>query len=310
MKKWLLSLSVLLILVIACIYIFIPDTLKISQVTIIRSAKNSAYRFLSEESNWGKWWPGDSTQKKNVFTYKNSRYQIMPKLRTIVDVVIQHGSSDINSTIDIIPLTNDSLAIQWQCSMASGLNPVKKILDYNKATDIKENMDSILQHFRLFVENPENVYGILIQQTSTKDTLLICTKTRMVSYPTTADTYDLINKLRKHIIPYGAKENGYPMRNITQLDSGGFQMMVAIPIDKELKDNGIFFSRRLIPGRFLTTEVKGGPYTVKNAQQRIILYMQEYKRMSMAIPFESLITDRSIETDTSKWITKLFNPVL
>jgi hypothetical protein len=100
------------------------------------------------------------------------------------------------------------------------------------------------------------------------------------------------------------------MRNITQLDSGGFQIMVALPIDKELKTEAIFFPSKMVPGRFLVAEVKGGPGTVDDAQNQIRLYMQEYKRMSLAIPFESLITDRSIEADTSKWVTKLFNPVL
>ena len=132
---------------------------------------------------------------------------MQPKLRTTVDVLIQHDGSDINSTIDIIPLANDTTGIQWQCSMASGLNPVGKIMNYNKAVDIKKNIDDILQHFQVFIENLDNVYGIQIQQSSTKDTLLICTKSRMAEYPTTADTYNLINKLKKHIIPYGAKQS-------------------------------------------------------------------------------------------------------
>jgi hypothetical protein len=310
MKKWLIILSVLIILALACIYFFIPATLNISQVTLVRSAKSSAYRFLSEKNNWRKWWPGDSSQKNNSFYYKNVRYQMQPKLRTTVDVLIQQGDSGINSTIDIIPLSNDSIGIQWQCSIASGLNPVRKIMNYNEAVAIKKNMDDILEHFQVFIENLDNVYGIHIEQSSTKDTLLICTKSRMTKYPTSADTYNLINKLRKHIISYGAKQTGYPMRNITQLDSGGFQIMVALPIDKELKTENIFFPSRMVPGRFLVAEVKGGPGTVDEAQKQIRLYMQEYKRMSLAIPFESLITDRSIETDTSKWVTKLFNPVL
>ena len=224
---------------------------------------------------------------------------MQPKLRTTVDVLIQHDGSDINSTIDIIPLANDTIGIQWQCSMASGLNPVGKIMNYNEAVDIKKNIDDILQHFQVH-----------IQQNSTKDTLLICTKSRMAEYPNTAYTYNLIKKKKKHIIPYGAKQTGYPMRNITQLDSGGFQIMVALPIDKELKTEAIFFPSKMVPGRFLVAEVKGGPGTVDDAQNQIRLYMQEYKRMSLAIPFESLITDRSIEADTSKWVTKLFNPVL
>lgn len=309
MKKWIISLLVLVLIAIACIFIFIPSELYISQVTILRSSKNASYRFLSDESNWKKWWPIDSATNKDPFNYNGYQYQLLPKTTTDVDVLIQHEKLDLKTTINITPLVRDSIAIQWRCTMLSGHNPITKIFRYNEATRVKKNMGNILEHFQSFMQNLDNVYGIHIDQTSTKDTLLICTKSQFSRYPTTADTYVLINKLKKFIDVSGAKQTGIPMRNITKMDSGVYQMMVAIPIDKFLEKKNEFFPNRLIPGQFLVAEVKGGQNTIDEAQRQIRLYMEEYKRLSMAIPFESLITDRSIQPDTSQWITKLFNPV-
>jgi hypothetical protein len=38
-------------------------------------------------------------------------------------------------------------------------------------------------------------------------------------------------------------------------------------------------------------------------------YFADYKRVAMAIPFEYLVTDRETETDTTKWVTRIYAPV-
>jgi len=36
----------------------------------------------------------------------------------------------------------------------------------------------------------------------------------------------------------------------------------------------------------------------------------DYQRAIIAIPFQMLITDRTKETDSTKWITRLYYPVV
>jgi hypothetical protein len=38
-------------------------------------------------------------------------------------------------------------------------------------------------------------------------------------------------------------------------------------------------------------------------------YVEDNKKTSPAIPYQSLITNRLTETDTTKWVTKLYYPV-
>jgi hypothetical protein len=38
-------------------------------------------------------------------------------------------------------------------------------------------------------------------------------------------------------------------------------------------------------------------------------YISDYQRTVMAIPFQSLVTDRRKEADTTKWLTKLYFPI-
>jgi hypothetical protein len=63
-------------------------------------------------------------------------------------------------------------------------------------------------------------------------------------------------------------------------------------------------------GNILITEVKGGPASIKKAFNEMETYITDYRRTAPAIPFQSLITDRSKEPDTSKWVTKIYYPVM
>jgi hypothetical protein len=62
-------------------------------------------------------------------------------------------------------------------------------------------------------------------------------------------------------------------------------------------------------GNILVGEVKGGTYTVISGEQNLTNYVNDHKKMSPAIPYQSLVTDRLLEADTSKWVTKLYYPV-
>ena len=85
--------------------------------------------------------------------------------------------------------------------------------------------------------------------------------------------------------------------------------MVAIPTNKQLKGNGKIFFSRFVPWKVLTAEVHGGSGNVEEALHQMKVYMGDYQKTAMAIPFQSLVTDRSKETDTLKWITNIYVPV-
>lgn len=100
------------------------------------------------------------------------------------------------------------------------------------------------------------------------------------------------------------------MLNIRREDSTYFEAMVAIPVNKQLPNQGKIAFKRMFAGIILVTEVAGGPQRIKEAFSQLQVYMQDYEYQPPVIPFESLITDRSKETDTAKWVTKIYYPVL
>jgi len=314
MKKLIVIHFVIFLLLVTVIYIFIPGELFVSEVIFVKVTRNAAYRSLTDRNTWHTWWPSPESKKvsagigDSVFNYKNVDYTVNPKMIDVINLSLTYKRNVINSFINIISLNNDSVAIEWKSELQTNLNPVKKISAYFTAKKIKHDMGDILQNLKAFLEKQENIYGLTIKEEKVKDTLLIATKSVSNSYPATSTIYDLIKSLKDYILANGATETNYPMLHIIQ-DSGVFKTMVAIPVNKRIAENRKFLFKRMVPGRILVTEVKEGRYTCDKALNQLEIYIDDNHLSSPAIPFESLVTDRSREPDTAKWVTKIYYPI-
>lgn len=316
MKKWLIRLTALVVLLLAGSYVFVPGKLTIAAVTLINATSKGTYRCLSEKNKWPKWWPdSDSKQhsstgnKEDLFVYNGSTYQISQQLFNTIEVLIQNNNYKINSFLYVIPLRADSVAIEWKGFLQTSLNPLTRMRQYLQARDLKNDMTTILARLKPFLEKKENIYNITIEETTVKDTLLVASKAVTTGYPATSDVYDLIKKLKAYIRIQGASETNYPMLHVKPIDSTHFEAMVAIPVNKELKNTKNIFFKTMVAGNILVTEVTGGPHRISQAYAQLENYMEDYQKVPPAIPFESLVTDRLQQTDTTKWVTRIYYPV-
>lgn len=314
MKKLLLIIFVLIPLIFAGIYIFIPGKINFGKIIYINANRNITSRYIGEETNWIQWWPSDSehvlSPKENKgisYTYKDFEYTITRKALEGTSILITHDGSAINSFLHLIALKPDSVVVEWKGELPATNNPINRIKNYLLATEVKKNISEILQNAKIFLEKTESVYGISIVQQQVKDTLLISTRLTSNNYPSTAEIYNLITSLREYIFSNGATETNSPMLNITK--DSTYKIMVAIPINHAIPPTEKFLLKKMVPGKILVTEVTGGTYTADQALRQLTMYMEDNRLVSPAIPFQSLVTERSKEPDTTKWVTKIYFPV-
>lgn len=317
MKKVLLGLFLLVILTVTAVFIFIPSQLHISAVTVMKTNTNSLYRYLSDEANWKKWWPNDSQEKEltdetNHPTFNDFTYRLSKKLYNAIDVQMVKKDQVIDGKILIIQVAQDSAIVQWQSALTTSLNPVKRLLRYQEAVNIKKNITVILDSLKSFNENKEKVYGISINHTTLKDTTLVAIKTVTSSYPSTSDIYKLVENLQTYIASQKAKQVDFPILNITKKDSLHYNLMVAIATDRTLNGKGKIAFKRMIAykDKILTADVKGGPEKINQAYDGLNTFMKDYNLTSPVIPWETLVTDRSKEPDHTKWVTKICIPIV
>jgi hypothetical protein len=311
MKKVLLVILILLIILFSCIYIFIPGQIRISAIALAPCIAKNVTGCLANNALVDQWWPEHEAKKNDTsFPYKKYDYSISEVFTDGAEIQLSRDRKNLNSKLTIIPYGKDSCAANWQTSYTSSLNPFKRLNEYLNAGNIKDDMQDLLNSLLNFAGNIKNVYGFPIERTTFTDTILFATRFSSTFYPSVETIYDHINQIKKRIKDAGATEKDFPMLNVNQLDSNKYEAMIAICINKEIPGDQSFFVSRMVPmkDRFLRTEVTGGEQNIQKAHKAIRDYMNDRFLSAPAIPFEILVTDRSKETDTSKWKTVIFHP--
>jgi hypothetical protein len=140
--------------------------------------------------------------------------------------------------------------------------------------------------------------------------MLVATRWETREEPGTREVYQSIDMLKQYINSQGGRAVGYPMLNIHKLDSNHYLTTIAVPTDKKLNgDNKEIFFKHMVPGNILETEVKGGPITAAQSIETLKTYISDYHEVEIAMPFQSLVTDRREEPDTNRWVTKAYYPI-
>lgn len=309
MRKLVIGLLVSLVLLLGFLYLFIPNIVKFKTTMGVNATRVGLNRMLLDKKNVAKWWPGEI--KNDSFYLNDFAYSFNKSNIAVLPVTVTGKNTNISSSLFFIETTKDSTQLEWISSIATSYYPYKRFLAYLKAKKINSDMAVILQKAEAFYNFPENIYGFNIKKELVTDSTLIQTSGLCKSYPTNQFIYQLIDKLRNFAVKNAAKESGYPMLNIKAVDSLTFEVKVAIPIDKILANSGDILQKRMLGrGNILVTEVIGGIDICSKAFVQIQKYAEDYQRVAPAIPFYSLITDRLKEPDSSKWVTKIYFPVM
>lgn len=312
MKRILLFGASIIITSLLAIYVFIPSRIIITSAAIAEAPDVAIERLLMDESHWPAWWKQCELNKFHSATLSLNNYTLSLQqkyYKSLLFNIETPNQNPVSSRLTMIPLRKDSTGFEWSCQLEAGNNPIQRLLNYWKARTIKSLLDSCLQPCVRFFSNTENVYGIQIERTQLPDTLFVTAKKQFSSKPNQQDIYSLIKQIEEYIKNQGSKPSGSSIYNISQLTENQFQLMAGVPISVRIKENKPFEIKYMVPGSFLVTEVVGGEYSVQHSARQLKQYFQDYKKTSMAMSFTMLVTDRSLQPDSSRWITRLYEPV-
>ncbi|WP_153800596.1 GyrI-like domain-containing protein [Foetidibacter luteolus] len=312
MKKWIAGiLGVGVIAVVVCVYVFIPSEILVVEARNIKCSAPAVFRHISETKVWQEWLPGSSLVYNNCITHGNYTYNVSGKLYNAAPVIISTGSVKYSSSINILPLPDHTIKLQWKCSVKGSNNPFKRWSQFNEAKKLKKEFSKVFLSLQVFTENTKNVYGYTIEYTTLKDSTLAATKKITTNYPDTKTIYGMISLLETYAKANDAQITNHPMMNVRS-SKQGYETIVAIPLNKELPGNATIFPSRLanIKDKTLILEVKGGQNEIQKAYKQLSIFMQDYQLTQPVIPFESLETNRSLQPDSSKWITRIYAPIV
>ena len=308
MKKKIIIVILILLTVVSLIYILIPSALPVGAKLSVSTTSAGANRFLLNKNEWQKWWPGTIT-RDSLFSFNNNQFSITSQTFNGIGVNVVNPKAELNGALILIPIKSDSLLIEWKYVITSGNNPIQKIKAFFTAKALSKDLTQILLKIKTVLEDEMFVYGVKINHEKVVDTLLLSSKLAYQKYPDLKDVYTLIDQLQKKLSDQRIEPVNPPMLHIRKIDSAYYETQVAIPILKWPTTDASTQIKRMVLGNILTATVQGGPATIKHAFRQVQQYVYDHGMAQPAIPYESLITNRILETDTTKWMTKLYFPV-
>ncbi len=303
------GLLLLLILALATVYIFIPANISINNNITVTTTDADVFQFLTHQKEWKKWWPGTATSDFE-YQYRKHLYTIKQFNNDDVILTVANPKLELNTQLSFIATDADKVKLTWSSVETVGLNPIDRFNTYVQMNRIKNDMNEVLLHFKYFLEDDRNIYQMDVRITKVKDATILATNIVTQQYPEMNKVYELVGKLKQEIRKQHVAETGAPMLNVHQIDLKKYQVMVGIPITKAVKPaTGMLINKMVLGGNLLETSIKGGLNTTQNAFNQLEKYKKDHKLISPAMPYESLVTDRSKEKDTSKWVTKIYYPI-
>lgn len=301
MKKILIAFAVVLGLLILCVYIFLPAHQTLTESIRLHVPQKALQRMLLAQSTVRE--KADKSKDSAAHTLS-----LMPDMYDGFILRVPYKNTTHNSLIRLLTLRNDTTFVHWNAVVRGGSAPWQRAQTWITSRQIKDSVEKFLSGLRRW-EQPAQVYGFAVAHEKVKDTAFMATRFATTGYPGTEAIYRHIALLEQYISSQQARAVGYPMLHVQKKDRG-FEAMVALPVSRLLPGAGPFEPKRMIMGNILSAEVKGGTSKVEAGMQQLQYYVADHNYTSPAIPYFSLVTDRTKERDTTRWITKLYYPVM
>jgi hypothetical protein len=311
MKQTFAVIISVVILFFGVAFFILPNKSTISVSVKANAPLSCVQRVLATKALSSKWLPKEGKQlSTNEFLLDDCTFTLVSDNFQNNSVSVKYKELNATSMIISSP-ARDSSFTSFTFQFPNSKNPFTKISNYFAYKHVETTTQKLLNSLQTFLSKTENIYGVSMKREILKDSTLIALKSTSKNYPTVAEIYKNIDILKAYATANGAAENNPPMLNIYKDGEIGYAFMVALPINKWLENKGNIIGKRMLAGGNIleSGEIKGGFYTVDNFLKELENFRADINGMSPAIPFQSLITDRSKESDTSKWVTKLYFPV-
>lgn len=312
MKYWMIGLFLLVALLLTGIYFFVPSHVNIQLEKHTNAYENTVLKFLTQSDHLNNWMDRIAEKKENQYQYKGYQYRINKVLSNVVELEISKDGKTYNGFLLPFNIYLDSTALKFTADIETGNNPFTKWSNYQKAMSLKKNAASWLEEMKVYLNETKNVYGFTFKEIQLEDSVLITSRITTNTYPGTAAIYEQVSLLTQYATAQQATPVHHPMLYVKQnAENNTWESMIGLPINKIITDTKDFKIKRMpYGGNMFVTEVTGGPYNIQKGFDALSTYLIDTKRVSPAIPFQILHTDRSKESDTSKWVTRWYYPIM
>lgn len=310
-KIWIFLCAILVILL--AIAVLLPLQSNVYQQTRFHATGNALSRQLLKDTVWHNWWPGKVIRTGDSMILSAGKFTFL-KRQTLLNNFIftaSSGSWSFQTTLTLIPQSNDEVIVSLSSVILLPTNPVERIKGLFLSSQLKEIFNDILNHLAGHFSLIRNLYGVDISESSVLFEYVATTSKTLDHRARVSEVYEVVDELKDYIRQNHAEEKGFPMLHENSFKPNEHYIQVAIPIDRQLPDKGMIKSKWLLKGgQILKTEVKGNRKKIAKAMTQVEYYIQDHNHARVAIPYQYLITNRLEQPDSAQWVTGIYYPVI
>lgn len=308
MKKWLILILGIIIASLITLHFALPATQTDTFQITFACPPQAVTRQIINKEKWHNWWPGKKIND-SVYSFENYNYRIEKILLNGFHTTIYDDKDSIRGLLQFIYFGTDSTQFKWTSDYHFSKNLFKRFKESKEIKRVNANVVDLILDMKKFFSVPDKVYGMKIVEERIKDSTMIAVKQMFEHYPTTKEIYGMIHSVKNYIKENHGEENNFPMLNVHKEGPSRFQAMVGVPTKIDLPAKGKFELKKMVLGVILRADVKGDVEKVKEGEKELAYYVSDHQKYSPAIPFQSLVTDRISQPDSTQWITRLYYPI-
>lgn len=297
------------ILIIAgSIGFFLPANKVISNTANATIPFDGVSRVIVNKQLWKNWWPGTIINDSTVI-FKDTRLHI--------DMLLLNGfkskttGSNINALLDLqtIATYNAETAITLNVTLQFSSNPFVKLYQYIFAGAEQKKYAELVTNLKTAFSDVGKIYGFPIQMGKVPNSSYVSVKKYLDHYPLTEEVYAAIDEIGNYILSENGKIMNDPIFNVFKEEDNKYLLMVALASNRDMPSKGKFLLKNMMLGNVVVAEVRGGPASIEKCREAVQYYVNDFRKISPAIAFERLVTNRLKEKDTTKWVTTVNYPV-
>jgi hypothetical protein len=300
-----------LIAILLICFFTISSENKVQDAILVKANFNNIYRQIFIKENWSNWLVKDAN--KNSFIIKECEFSFLKSPNeNVVVVQLKNDKQQVQAYYQFTQLAFDSILVKSEAIVKAKTNWITdKISAYFFAKKVDNALKEFIAVFKSFAEDKKQFYGLTAALTKLPDSCMIAKKAFTANYPTTYQIYKEIEVLQQYALANNAIAIKPPMLNVKQLQPFGFEFMVSLPVNKRLAGKGDILFKQMLPyGNYLESDsIIGDQKRVDSLFISFENYKNDYNFTSPAIPFQSLVTNRLLVKDSTKWVTKFYFPV-
>ncbi len=298
MRKTILSLTALITLCLAAVYVFIPSQIVIKGSKMVYQPTTSVIRGMMDTSRWPEWMP------------KDIEIKVIGSLVATIQAEINVDQIQVPIVFSIKEGQNKSSTIDFETNMDNGqLSPIARIQYFIFAKKIQNKLDRVIEAASNYYNYSKGIYGFDMVETKVKDSSYLAIDQTLADTPSIDKVYEMVHHLEQYIIQKNGRAKGAPMVNITRVDEVNVYTQVAIPLERDIQVEGAFSIKKMVLGNLLSVSVEGDQSKVNLALEATKQYITDKQKYSPAIPFVIYNTNRQLEKDSSRWKSTINYPI-